>query len=190
MIRRLCCIGALVAAVLATSIPTAHAAAVPPSKWAPKFCTALKTWVDTTSQKAGDVESSLSNVSDLQTARDQLVRYLGEMASETQDAINALKKAGTPATPNGGKIAALFVKAFQTTKSQFVKAKDDASNLSTTDASSFATDGGRIATSLSRTSDSVGKSFDGAQKLDKGKKLENALRAERVCAFLGESSST
>ena len=190
MIRRLCCVGALAAALLATSVPVAHAATMSPNKWASKFCIALKTWGDTTSQKAGDVESSLSTVSDLETARDQLVQYLGEMEAETQDAVDALKKAGTPSTPNGGKIAALFVKALQTTKAKFADAKDDASHLSTTDPAAFATDSGRIATNLSRAGDAIGDSFDGAQKLDKGKKLENALKATRVCAFLGESTST
>jgi hypothetical protein len=48
----------------------------------------------------------------------------------------------------------------------------------------------QIGTSLSRTGDEIGKSFDGVEKLDKGKKLEKALRAERVCAFIGESNST
>jgi hypothetical protein len=190
MIRRLCCIGALVAAVFTISVPTAHAATVSPNKWAPKFCTMLKTWVDTFSLKAGDVESSLSSASDLQTARDQLVQNLGEMEGATQDAINALKRAGTPATPNGGKIVALFAKAFQTTKAKLADAKDDASKLSTTDPTAFATAGVQIGTSLSRTGDDVGKSFDGVEKLDKGKKLEKVLKATRVCAFIGETGNT
>ena len=46
MIRRLCLTGALALALLATSIPAAHAATVSPSTWAPKFCTAFEQLAD------------------------------------------------------------------------------------------------------------------------------------------------
>jgi hypothetical protein len=189
MIRRLGCVGALVAAVLATSMPAAHAATVSPSKWAPKFCTALGSWKDTISQKANDVETSLSDVGDLVEARDKLVQYLGEMESATQDAIDGLKKAGTPSSPNGGKIAALFVTALKTAKGDFTTAKHNASNLPTNDPTAFATKGGQIGTDLTTAGDEIGKSFNGVEKLDKGKKLEKAVTAASQCAFLSGGSS-
>jgi hypothetical protein len=191
MIRRLCITGALVAALFATTFSTAHAATVSPSKWAPKFCNALEDWQTTIKDKGNEVQTSLSNATDLTAARDQLVGFLGDMESATQDAINAMKKAGTPKSTNGGKITGIFVKALQTAKADFATAKESASKLSTTDPTAFSTDGVQIGTDLQKAGDEIGNSFTGVDNLDKGQVLSSALQKAKACGFLfGKTSSS
>jgi hypothetical protein len=184
MIRRLCCAGALVLGLLATSIPAASAATVSPSKWAPKFCTAVIDYQTTISDKSDAMTSALDNVSDLAEARDQIVSFLGDMVTAANTAKKAVQAAGVPSSPNGGKIEALFVSGLGASAKVFAKGKQDATKLPTSSASDFKVKGKELGVNLSDAGQKLSKSFSGINKLDTGKKLENAVKATPECAPL------
>jgi hypothetical protein len=184
MIRRLCCTGALALGLLATSVPAAHAATVSPDEWAPKFCTALTDWQTTIQEKGDAMSTELDSVTDLSDGRDQIAAFLGDMVDATDDATTAIKDAGTPSSPNGAKIAALFVKGFKGISKEFAKAQDQAEKLPTSSPAKFKVAGKKLGQALSDSSDELGKGFRNVDKLDKGKKLEAAVKAAPECASI------
>jgi hypothetical protein len=184
MIRRLCCTGALVLGLLVASVPTAHAATVSPSEWAPAFCTALTDWQATIQEKGDAMSTELESVTDLSEGREQIAGFLGEMVDATDDATSAIKAAGRPSSPNGGKIAALFVKGFTSISKVFARAHDQAEKLPISSPQKFKVAGKKLGQALSDSSDALGAGFASVDELDKGKKLEAAVKAAPECAAI------
>jgi hypothetical protein len=183
MIRRLTGIGALVVAVVAMSVPAAHAA-VSADEWAPKFCTAMSDWQSTITDKGDAMQTELQSVTDLQTGREQIAAFLGDMVDATDTAVGAIKDAGAPSTPNGAKISAVFQSGFKAISKVFAKAEAQAEKLPTDSAKAFKAKGKQLGKALSTSSNELGKGFSSIGKLDKGKKLEAAVKAAPECAFL------
>jgi hypothetical protein len=192
MIRRLCCTGALALGLLATSVPSAHAATVSPSEWAPKFCTTLEQWQSTIQEKGDALTSALDNVEAngqdqaeiLDDARDQISDFLGDMVDATDEATSDIKSAGAPSSPNGAKISLIFVKGFKAISKEFAKAQDKAEKLPTNSVTAFEKQGKQLGQALSDSSSRLGNGFSSIGKLDKGKKLEAAVKAAPECSFL------
>jgi hypothetical protein len=184
MFRRVLVSTFVIAGLVAASFGTAHAATVPASKWAPKFCTAIDDYQQEITAQGTAVDTALAGVTDLTAGRDELVSYLGKMVAAADTAAKAVQKAGTPSTPNGGKIAAKFVSGLKASSKLFASAKAKAGKLSTTDATAFAADGKQLGQDLTDAGNKLGDSFNGIGTLDKGQKLENAVKAAPACAFL------
>ena len=184
MLRRLFVTLCLVVGLVGASLGTAHAATVPPGKWAPKFCTALQDWQTTISAEGDALTTALEGVTDLKVGRQQIASFLGRMVTASNTATRAVQQAGMPSTPNGDKIAAKIVAGLKAASKQFGVAKTKAAKLSTSSLTAFQTGGKKLGQDLSNAGDEVTKSFNGIDKLDKGKKLENAIKAAPECAFL------
>ncbi len=184
MIRRLCCTGALVVAFIATSVPAAHAATVSPDKWAPKFCNAVVTYQQTISDESDNMDTALSNTTDLSAARSQIVSFLADMVKAANTAKSEIARAGSPSTTNGSKIEALFVSGLDASAKVFAKAKAKAAKISTSDPSAFAKQGKQVGVDLTNASERLGKGFQSVPKLDKGGKLTAAVKAAPECASL------
>ena len=184
MLRRLVVPALLATGLVAGSFGTAHAANVPADEWAPKFCTALQDWQTAIQGQSDQVTSELAGVTDLDTGRQTIADLLGQMVDATDTTTGALKDAGSPSTPNGAKIQTVFVNGFKAISKEFAKAQAKAEKMSTTSPTAFAKQGKKIGTELSASGDELGKNFDAVDKLDKGKKLENAVKAAPECAFL------
>jgi hypothetical protein len=189
MFRRALLIAVVVAALVAVAVPAAYAKTVAPSKWAPKFCTALQDWQTTISDKGDALTTELESVTDLKEGRDKIASFLGDMVAATKDATSAIKDAGNPSSPNGAKISAVFVKGFKAITKEFQKAQDEAEQLPTSSAAEFKAKGEKLGQALSDSGDELSKSFSSIGKLDKGQKLESAVKAAPECAFLDSSSS-
>jgi hypothetical protein len=184
MLRRLLLPALVATGLVAGSFGTAHAATVPADTWAPKFCTALQEWQQSISSQSDQVTSELEGVTDLQTGREKIADLLGQRVDATATTAGAIKDAGSPSTPNGAKIQTVFVNGFKAISKEFAKAQAKAEKLSTTSPTAFAKQGKKIGTELSASGDELGKNFDAVDKLDKGKKLESAVKAAPECAFL------
>ena len=184
MIRRLCLTGALALALLATSIPAAHAATVSPSTWAPKFCTAIQEYQTTITDAQDQMDTATQGVTDLTEGRTQIVAFLGDMVTAAKTAKTAVARAGNPSSPNGAKIEAQFVKALDASAGIFADAKAKAAKISTKNPTEFAKGGKQVGVDLTSAGEKLSTGFSGIGKLDKGKKLEAAVRAAPECAFL------
>jgi hypothetical protein len=192
MIRRLCVIGALALALLATSVPTAQAATVSPSEWAPAFCSAFSDWQTTINDKSSEMSTALDAAASagqspkaiLSNARDEIASFLGEMVDATDDATAAIKDAGVPSSPNGAKISAVFVKGFGAISDEFAEAQDLAEKLPVNSVQKFKVKGKELGVSMSEYGDSLSKDFSSIGKLDKRKKLEVAVKATPECAAI------
>jgi hypothetical protein len=185
MIRRVCCAGALVAALVVASVPAAHASTAP-SVWATKFCTALVKWqktVTSESEKASDALDVTAG-SDLAAIREEFTKFLSKDVRATNSAIKAINRAGAPDVTNGSKIQAKIVAGFQAASDVFAGAQDDAAALSTTDPTSFVADAQKIESNLNSAADGFTQAFTEVQSLDKGNELEKALEKSRACQAL------
>lgn len=184
IIRRLSVTTFVIVGLVATSVGSASAATVSPSKWAPKFCTAIDDYQTTISETTEQMQTALQSVTDLSEARGQIVSYLGSMVAAAKTAKRGVERAGVPSSPNGAKIEAKFVDALDESADIFTDAKAQAAKISTTDAAAFAKEGKQVGTDLQDAGTELSASFGGIGKLDKGKKLEAAVRAADECAFL------
>jgi hypothetical protein len=184
MFRRALVTTCLVTGLVAASFGTAQAATVSPGSWAADFCTAVDTWQQDSTVKVDDLNAQLEGVTDLTTGRDTIVDLLGDLVDSTDTAVDAIKDAGAPSTPNGAKISAAFVTGFKAVSKQFAKSQQQAEKLSTTSPAEFATKGKQIGTELSNSGERLNDGFSAVDKLDKGKKLEKAVKAAPECAFL------
>jgi glucose/arabinose dehydrogenase len=184
MIRRLCCTGALVAALLAASVPSAAAATVSPGKWAPKFCTAIDDYQSTISEKSDSMTTALETVGSLKSARAQIVSFLASMVEAAKTAERQVEKAGTPSVPNGKKIEAALLRGLDASVKVFADGKAQAAKISTKNPTAFKTDGKQVGVDLQKAGAKLQDSFGDIDKLDKGKKLEDAVKAAPECAFL------
>jgi hypothetical protein len=111
------------------------------------------------------------------------------MVDATDEATDSIKHAGNPSSPNGKKIAAVFVAGFKAVSKEFAKAQSSAKRLPTDSVDDFKTKGEALGQALSDSSNELGDGFSAVDRLDKGKKLETAVKAAPACAFLGSSSS-
>ena len=184
MLRRLLVPALVTTGLVAGSFGTAHAAKVAPEKWAPKFCNAVAGYEKTISDKSDAMSSALDTTTDLAGARAQVVTFLGDMVTAATTAKRQIQDAGSPSLPNGSKIAAAFAKGLGASAKVFAKAKAQAAKISTTSVEAFETDGKKVGTDLSAAGDHLSKSFSGIAKLDKGKKLEAAVKAAPECASI------
>jgi hypothetical protein len=184
MLRRLLVPTLVATGLVAGSFGTAHAASVPADQWASKFCTAAEEWQQSITTQSDQITSQLEGVTDLKTGRDTIADLLGQMVDATDTATEAIKDAGSPSTTNGAKIETVFVNGFKAISKEFAKAQAKAEKLSTTSPTAFTKQGKKIGTELSASSETLGKGFAAVEKLDKGKKLENTVKATPECAFL------
>jgi hypothetical protein len=184
MFRRFFIPALVTTGLVAGAVGSAHAGAVSANDWAPKFCTALQDWQTAVQDQSDQVTSQLEGVTDLETGRDTIAELLGKMVDATDTATDAIKDAGNPSTPNGTKIEATFVKGFKAISKQFAKSQSQAEKLPTTSVTAFKTKGKQIGVELSASGDELGNNFEAVDKLDKGKKLQNAVKAAPECAFL------
>ncbi len=182
--RRLIPVAALVVCLLITGIGTAHAASVTPAKWAPKFCNAIDQYQKTITEQADAMTTALEGVTKLEAGRAEIVGFLGKMVTAANTAARQVKKAGSPSTPNGSKISATFVSGFKASAGVFADAKAKATKLPTTTPAAFKKKGKQLGQDLTDAGAELTKTFAGIDKLDKGKKLEAALKATPECAFL------
>ncbi len=126
----------------------------------------------------------------LGTARDKIAAFLDDMVTATDKAAAGIKSAGSPSSPNGGKIATVFVNGFKAISKEFKSAEAQAKQLPTTSAADFQSKGTELGQTISDSANELSKGFSSVDKLDKGKKLETAVKAAPACAFLTDSSSS
>ena len=184
MVRRLLVPALVATGLVATSFGTAHAATVSPATWAPKFCTAVIDYQTTISRDGESLTSQLENVTDLASGRDQIESFLGDMVTAAKTAKRQIQSAGAPSTPNGGKIATVFAAGLDASAKAFAKAQAEAARLPTTTPEAFKIKGKQLGRRLTAAGDQLSKSFSGIGKLDKGKKLEAAVKAAPECESL------
>lgn len=190
--RRISLVALVVVGLVAGVATGASAKTVSPSSWAPKFCTALSDWQATITEKGDALSTELDGIDTTGTdqkqiltdGRDQIAAFLSDMVDATDDATSTIKGAGAPSTPNGAKIAAVFVTGFKAISKEFAKAQAKAEQLPTDSVTAFKTKGKQLGQALSDSGDTLGKGFSSIDKLDKGKKLEAAVKAAPECAFL------
>jgi hypothetical protein len=184
MVRRLLVPALVATGLVAGSFGAAHAATVSPATWAPKFCTAVIDYQTTIAQDGESLTAQLENVTDLASGRDQIESFLGDMANAAKTAKRRIQAAGAPSTPNGGKIATMFAAGLDASAKAFAKVEAEAAKLPTSTPEAFKIKGKQLGEHLTTAGDALDKSFSGIGKLDKGKKLEAAVKAAPECESL------
>ncbi len=185
LFRRLFVTIGVVVVLVVVPLASAHAA-TSPNTWAPKFCQALQQWQTTLTSESKTANTTLGKAAagDLTGIRNEFVRFLGKDVAATQTAIRSIKKVGAPSSANGSKIQRKVIASFQSASDVFAEAKTSASNLSTTDATSFVTDATKIQQDLNGASDAFQTNFSTVQKLDSKGEIGQAITSAKACKFL------
>jgi len=169
---------------------SAQASTVPAAQWAPKFCTALSTFQAHLTRDGTKADAVLSgNITSLTAAKTTLADFMGKAVTDADNAISALKRAGTPNAPNGSKISAAFVKGFQNARGVFASARTNSQHLPTKTLSAFESSMKKITSDLNKGSAGITASFANVQTLDTSGKVGAAVQAEPACAFLKNAST-
>jgi hypothetical protein len=183
---------AVLACVVVVSAPgIASAKSLPAAQWVPRFCAALSTFQSHLASDGTRADAVLSgDITSLAEAKSALVAFMGRAVRDADAALSALGHAGTPNTVNGAKIAARFVKGFQTVRGLYGSARTAAQHLATKTFGAFESGTKSITSALEKGGRSIESSFASIQLLDKGGTLGAALRAEPTCAFLQGTTPT
>jgi hypothetical protein len=175
--------GVVLFVVLASG--SAAAKTVPAAQWAPKFCVALSTFQQHLANDGKHAEAVLSgNITSLTQAKSTLAGFMAKAVKDADTVIAALKRAGTPDTTNGSKIAARFVQGFQAARRLYATARTDAQHLPTKTLVGFEASTKKLTSALTDGGRSLSASVNSVQTLDTSGKLARALQAEPTCAFL------
>jgi hypothetical protein len=187
-LRARCTVFLLVASLgtiaLAGPASAAPTKTVPANKWATSMCTAVSGWLQGLKSGEQAINSKVSDpnltVPDVTAALDQ---FLSTGSAATSQTIATLKKAGTPDTKNGAKIANSLTTAFVAIKGQAAAARSQAAALD----SSSATYGDDIGKVLDAFATNFGKSLnDWGNRADKlaDKSFNKVLKANKTCKAL------
>jgi hypothetical protein len=186
--RRSATIVGVVALFVVLAPTNAGAKALPAAQWAPKFCAAISTFQQHLTRDGTHADAVLSgNITSLAGAKATLAGFMSKAVNDADTAISALKRAGTPNAANGSKIAAAFVKGFQTARRLYASARTDAQHLATKTLTGFESSTQKLTADLNKGAKSITASFNNIQALDTSGSVGAAIRAEPACAFLKNS---
>jgi hypothetical protein len=188
IVRRVSVTAVIVMGLVAGALSsTASAATVPPSEFAPEFCSALAKYQDTLESGSDQLQSSLEGVTNLKKARAKIVAFLGRMSGAAKQAKSDVQDAGEPSSAGGSEIAAKFVTALDDSSTLFAKAKAQAAKVSTSSAAAFQKQGAKVATDLGKAATRLSATFDDLATLDANGELVGAFQAEPSCSNLYQS---
>jgi len=123
---------------------------------------------------------NLSSVTSPAQGKQALQGFLGAIASDTNQAVDKLKAAGTPNVSNGKQISTAIVGAFTQLHTALSNAVTSADALPTDSAQSFRTAAVNLGTTVRNSMNGIGSSLSGL----KSPALETAAKKEPACQTL------
>ena len=149
--------------------------------WAKQICGTVRPWAEHIQQSVTDAQATLGNTSEPAVAKPKLSRLFGDAATETDNAIKGVDRAGVPDVKDGQAVAKQFRAALVSARDAFAKAKRSVDQLDTSDKATFNAAVVRIGTQLSADYGSAGKKID----TSKSDELKKAFDTEPACTKAG-----
>ena len=179
---------ALVLSLVFTS--SASAATISPDRWAPKFCGVVSDWQSSLRNRLQTFETSVrSEPKSVSAAKAVFVKFLDAVLTDTNHAVAALDRTGSPNAPNGKKIEALFVDGLRSAASLFKSAKSEIQHAQIKSLRQLGSLGKTVGAKITKGAAAITKSSAKAEKLDTSGKLAAALGHEPKCASAIPSGS-
>jgi hypothetical protein len=122
---------------------------VPAAQYADSVCGSVSSWINSIKSESNTLTTNLSGVSNLSTARAELVRFLQSAVLSTDRLIAQSHAAGTPDVSQGAQATAAINNAFVSIRSSFVSARNRAATLPVNDSNSFQQGASSISSSIS-----------------------------------------
>jgi hypothetical protein len=159
----------LVATQAGAALP---AKTVPPKQWAKTVCPALSDFVATFT----GIDEQLSGGVSAPEAQEIIISGIEATIGGADDVIATIKKAGTPKTQNGKKLATKMSKGFADMKETLSNAQEEIEALSTGDVTAFQTDSQKVRDQVIDELDGIYARFRNIDKV-----TNRALNAEKAC---------
>jgi hypothetical protein len=177
---------ALVVAVLALTASGCGggdeaASGASPEEWSADVCGALESWQSDLETRSNELRDAASGATSVDEGRDLIVDFLDETIARTDQMLNEVEAAGTPAVEDGETIARDFRAQLAKIKPIFEDAREKAAALPD-DPQAFAEGAQEIGTAMSTAGDQVGAEFE-SEKFDSAD-LDKAFNDEPACQQL------
>jgi hypothetical protein len=152
---------------------------VSPSAYVKSICNAIGPFEKDVATRSSAL--NLSNITSAAQGKQALQAFLAAIVTDTEQAVNKLKAAGTPNVNNGKKISAAIVSAFTEVKTTLTQAKTQAGNLPTTDPTAFKNAAQSLGNGIRTSMANIGASLTNLKSAE----LEAAAKKEPACNTLG-----
>jgi hypothetical protein len=152
----------------------------PPDEWAADVCGALSDWNTALEDGATQIQADAASATSIQEARQLIVDYLDQAIERTDEMLNRIEEAGTPAVDDGEAIAQSFRDELAKIKPIFEDARETAANLPD-DPQAFAEQGQELGTSITSAGDEIGGRLQDLSADVNSEELDQAFNEEPTC---------
>jgi hypothetical protein len=154
--------------------------AAPPDEWVANVCGAVGEWVTALQEGALDVQTEAAGATSIDQARQVLVDYLDLAIDRTDEMVDRLDRAGSPAVEDGEAIADDIREEIGRIRPLLEDARDQAADLPD-DPQTFAEQAQELGASLSSAGEGInGRLQDLSGKYD-SRELDEAFDNEPAC---------
>jgi hypothetical protein len=181
---------ATVAATIGLTALPASAAQVSVEEYVRSVCTGIGDFQTTITDSQAAVESQVEDLTDVPSAKDAFLTFMGDFVGAVDQLRTDLKAAGTPQIENGGKLAAVLRTGVGQMHTLVQGAEDRASDLPTGSPKAFTKALTKINRSMDKALDELGDSISEAgNKYDTGQ-FDDASDNEPACTVIGGGSAS
>jgi hypothetical protein len=150
--------------------------------WAEEVCTSVAGWQTDVQDASTELQSSVTDVSNVEEARDALFSFLETTVGLTDQLIADIEAAGAPAVERGDEIRSTLQSSLTEVRSTFDEARAEAQELPTDDPQAFVTGAQQIASSIGA---GISGAVQALQELSAEPGVAESIAETPACAELG-----
>jgi len=155
-----------------------------PAHFVDELCTSVSDWATATRAGSEELDTKIKRAKSLRQVRNLLAEFLGDTAHLTTAALDGLDEAGVPATPKGPEASKLLKSTFKDIRSALRGFHDDAEDVSIKKKKKALKQLRALDAKVDVEFASFTKALGKLKTLDPNHKIEQAFKANAVCATL------
>jgi hypothetical protein len=156
-----------------------------PDQWSGDICTAVADWAHDLQARAAQPPESARTVADI---RAQLVKFITDVVSRTDQMLVDVKAAGRPSVEDGDKIARDLMARLQSLRRTLVRARRTVQRLPD-DPSKFGPAAQDLGASIQKAGGDIGDQIDGLDEKYDAQELSKSFNENPKCNDLARATS-
>jgi hypothetical protein len=130
------------------------------TEYATGTCSAIAGWIDDIQALNTDLQTNLDPAAGLDSLKETMVGFLGDVTDATDAVIDEVEAAGVPDVDGGQAAADTVLAALRDSRDVFVDARDRVQGLSTADPAAFAAELETLGTDIQTSMSGIGDELD------------------------------
>ncbi|MGH2932277.1 MAG: hypothetical protein ACRDKK_05380 [Gaiellaceae bacterium] len=155
-------------------------------QWSGDICTAVADWAQDLQTRAGQPPKSTRTVADV---REQLVGFIGDVVTRTDQMLTDVKAAGQPSVEDGDKIARDLLARLQSLRTTLVRARQTVQGLPD-DPSKFGPAAQDLGASIQKAGSDIGDQIDQLDEKYDAEELSKSFNDNPRCSDLAREGSS